>query len=58
MTDPWQQDISILSISARKIGSGSGDRAWAGRTVKAKTIAARWFRFYNIEEQQIYADQG
>lgn len=58
MTDPWEQDISILSISARKIGSGSGDRAWAGRTVKAKTIAARWFRFYNIEEQQTYADQG
>ena len=43
--NPWDQDVSILNVSARRFGSGAGERAWAGRTVKAKTIAARWFRF-------------
>ncbi|KAF3039558.1 hypothetical protein E8E12_007782 [Didymella heteroderae] len=48
--DPWDQDVSILNVSARRFGSGSGsgERTWAGRTVKAKRIAARWFRFHNL----------
>ncbi|KAJ4366023.1 hypothetical protein N0V95_000249 [Ascochyta clinopodiicola] len=45
---PWDQDISILNVSARRFGSGAGERAWAGRTVKAKRIAARWFQFQHL----------
>jgi hypothetical protein len=57
--DPWEQEISILNVSARRFGSGSGERAWAGRTVKAKSIAARWFRFHNLDNQQTHvSDQG
>ncbi|KAG9194628.1 hypothetical protein G6011_04663 [Alternaria panax] len=56
--DPWEQQVSILNVSARRFGSGSGERAWAGRTVKAKLIAARWFRFHNLESQQTHADQA
>ncbi|KAF2248706.1 hypothetical protein BU26DRAFT_427481 [Trematosphaeria pertusa] len=51
--DPWEQEVSILNVSARRFGSGSGDRAWAGRTVKVKRIAGRWFRFqrhYGLQE--------
>ncbi|RMZ72616.1 hypothetical protein GMOD_00007626 [Pyrenophora seminiperda CCB06] len=43
--DPWEQEVSILNVSARRFGSGPGDRAWAGRTVKVKEVAARWFHF-------------
>lgn len=46
--DPWDQDVPILNVSARRFGSGVGERAWAGRTVTAKRIAARWFRFHNL----------
>ena len=46
--DPWEQQVPILNVSARRFGSGSGDRAWAGRTVKVKTIAARWFKFQRV----------
>ena len=46
--DPWDRDVSILNVSARRFGSGAGERAWAGRTVKAKRIAARWFHFHKI----------
>jgi hypothetical protein len=56
--DPWEQEVSILNVSARRFGSGSGERAWAGRTVKVKRIAARWFRFHNLETRQTHADQG
>jgi hypothetical protein len=55
--DPWEQEVSILNVSARRFGSGSGERAWAGRTVKVKRIAARWFRFHNLETRQTHADQ-
>jgi hypothetical protein len=48
--DPWEQQISILNVSARRFGSGNADRAWAGRTVTAKRIAARWFRFRNMDD--------
>jgi hypothetical protein len=43
--DPWEQEVPILNVSARRFGHGTGERAWAGRTVKVKRIAARWFRF-------------
>jgi hypothetical protein len=48
--DPWEQQVSILNVSARRFGSGNADRAWAGRTVTAKRIAARWFRFHKIDD--------
>lgn len=47
--DPWEQEVSILNVSARRFGSNSSERAWAGRTVKAKRIAARWFRFQQVD---------
>ncbi|KAF2688189.1 hypothetical protein K458DRAFT_440868 [Lentithecium fluviatile CBS 122367] len=48
--DPWEQEVPILNVSARKFGPGNADRAWAGRTVRAKRIAARWCRFRNLDE--------
>ena len=56
--DPWEQEVSILNVSARRFGSGTGERAWAGRTVKAKRIAGRWFRFHNLGGHQIPGGPG
>lgn len=50
--DPWDQDISILNVSARRFGSGTGERAWAGRSVKVKRVAARWFQFHKLDNSQ------
>jgi hypothetical protein len=50
--DPWEQEVSILNVSARRFGSNSDERAWAGRTVKAKRIAARWFRFQELDNHE------
>lgn len=46
--NPWEQQVPILNVSARRFGSGPGERAWAGRTIKAKRIAARWFHFQEL----------
>jgi hypothetical protein len=43
--DPWEQEVPILNDSARRFVSGRGERPWAGRTIKARRVAARWFRF-------------
>ncbi|KAF2009938.1 hypothetical protein BU24DRAFT_427970 [Aaosphaeria arxii CBS 175.79] len=43
--DPWEEEVPILNVSARRFGSGGSERLWAGRTVKVKRVAARWFRF-------------
>jgi hypothetical protein len=51
--DPWEQEVSILNVSATRFGSGTNERAWAGRTVKVKRIAGRWFRFHKVEEDQV-----
>ncbi|KAF1937208.1 hypothetical protein EJ02DRAFT_308576, partial [Clathrospora elynae] len=56
--DPWEQEVSILNVSARRFGSGTGERAWAGRTVKAKRIAGRWFHFHSLHGHQTHHDQG
>lgn len=56
--DPWDQDVSILNVSARRFGSGAGERAWAGRTVKAKRIAARWFQFQNLDSHHTNGEPG
>lgn len=51
--DPWEQEVSILNVSARRFGSGAGEKAWAGRTIKAKRIAGRWFRFHRLGGHQL-----
>jgi hypothetical protein len=56
--DPWEQEMSILNVSARRFGSNSGERAWAGRTVKAKDVAARWLRFQNLEDHGTSEGRG
>ena len=47
--DPWEQGIPILNVSARRFGSRSGERGWAGRTVKARRVVERWCRFSSLE---------
>lgn len=54
--DPWDQDVSIMNVSARRFGFGVGERAWAGRTVTAKRIAARWFRFHNLTNSLMHEE--
>ena len=54
--NPWDQDVSILNVSARRFGSGVGERAWAGRAVTAKRIAARWFRFHNLTNSSMHEE--
>lgn len=56
--DPWEQEVSILNVSARRFGSGSSGKAWAGRTVKVKRIASRWFHFDQLEKHQAHSSQG
>jgi hypothetical protein len=56
--DPWEQHVSILNVSARRFGSGAGERAWAGRTIKAKRIAARWFHFQHLAGHHTNEEPG
>jgi len=56
--DPWDQEVSILNVSARRFGSNGGERAWAGRTLKARSIAARWFRFQEVGDGEAHEDPG
>ncbi|KAF1838108.1 hypothetical protein BDW02DRAFT_489811 [Decorospora gaudefroyi] len=56
--DPWEQEVGILNVSARRFGSGPGERAWAGRTVRAKRIAARWFRFHKLPGRHTHNGLG
>lgn len=56
--DPWEQEVSILNVSVRRFGSNSSERAWVGRTVKAKSIAARWFQYQKLEDRQTREGQN
>lgn len=56
--DPWDQELSILNVSARRFGSNSSDRAWAGRTVTARRVAGRWFHFHTVDHQQPGGNTG
>ncbi|KAJ4983026.1 hypothetical protein SVAN01_11483 [Stagonosporopsis vannaccii] len=58
LQDPWDQHVSILNLSARRFGAGAGERSWAGRTVKAKRIAARWFRFHHLAGHHTNQEPG
>jgi hypothetical protein len=49
--NPWEQEVSILNVSARRFGHGTGERAWAGRTVNVKRVAARWFKFQKARSE-------
>lgn len=55
--DPWEQEVSILNVSARRFGGGSSERAWAGRTVKTKRIAGRWFHFEQVDKGHTHSNQ-
>ncbi|KAF1992702.1 hypothetical protein P154DRAFT_528274 [Amniculicola lignicola CBS 123094] len=48
--DPWEQEVSILNVSAKRFGSGGSERAWAGRTVKVRKVLARWFQFQHVDD--------
>lgn len=56
--DPWAQQVPILNVSARRFGSGSTERSWAGRTVTAKKTAAKWFLFQRVETTAMQQEQG
>ena len=58
LQDPWEHEVSILNVSARRFGSGTDGRVWAGRTVKVRSIAARWFRFHELDKNQIHKGPG
>ncbi|OCK75921.1 hypothetical protein K432DRAFT_385817 [Lepidopterella palustris CBS 459.81] len=47
--DPWDQEVPILNVSARRFGGGDRERGWAGRTVKVRRVVERWFRFERVE---------
>ncbi|KAK4962996.1 hypothetical protein LTR10_000623 [Elasticomyces elasticus] len=39
----WDEEVSILNVTTKSFGAG--ERGWVGRTVKLRTIAARWCVF-------------
>ncbi|OMP86783.1 hypothetical protein BK809_0000458 [Diplodia seriata] len=45
--DPWAEKLSILNVTTKSFGIG--DRAWAGRTVTARSVAERWCRFEKLQ---------
>ncbi|KAF2196399.1 hypothetical protein GQ43DRAFT_484982 [Delitschia confertaspora ATCC 74209] len=36
--DPWEQEVPILSVSARRFAPGNGERSWAGRKATGGNI--------------------
>lgn len=45
--DRWAKDVPLLNNSIRV---GSGERAWAGRTIKIAKVIEGWCRFVTLEE--------
>lgn len=41
--DPWEEELSILNVTTKRLGDLS-----VGRTVKARTVARRWCTFENM----------
>ncbi|KAH7116034.1 hypothetical protein B0J11DRAFT_115722 [Dendryphion nanum] len=56
--DPWEQEVPVLNVSVRRYGLGGAERAWAGRTIKVKRIASRWFRFDESERKSAVGQGG
>jgi len=50
--DPWEQEVPILNATTRTFGIG-GLNSVLGRTVKVKTVAARWCVFHKIADSEI-----
>ncbi|KAK8212041.1 hypothetical protein IWZ01DRAFT_433398 [Phyllosticta capitalensis] len=53
--DPWEEQLSILSVTTKSFGVGS--RGWAGRTVSARAVAERWCRFeryQGVQARQVF----
>lgn len=48
LTNPWDQDVSMLNITTKTFGTG--DRGWVGRTVKIRQVAKRWCRFRELDD--------
>ena len=46
-SDPWQEQVPLLSGSARVAGGG---RVLAGRTVEVGRVLGRWCWFVSVEE--------
>ncbi len=45
----WDEEVSILNVTTKSFGAG--ERGWVGRTVKLRTIAARWCSFSTVDER-------
>ncbi|KAK0266180.1 hypothetical protein LTR48_002750 [Friedmanniomyces endolithicus] len=45
----WDEEVSILNVTTKSFGAG--ERGWVGRTVKLRTIAARWCTFSLLAEK-------
>ncbi|KAK0284781.1 hypothetical protein LTR35_005695 [Friedmanniomyces endolithicus] len=45
----WDEEVSILNVTTKSFGAG--ERGWVGRTVKLRTIAARWCTFSAVDER-------
>lgn len=56
--DSWEQEVPILNTTMRRLGAGSGERGWAGRAVKVRTVAERWFRFEVVEGDMEVTEEG
>ncbi|KAH0349212.1 hypothetical protein KCU81_g2985, partial [Aureobasidium melanogenum] len=48
LTNPWDQDVSMLNITTKTFGTGG--RGWVGRTVKIRQVAKRWCRFRELDD--------
>ena len=46
VTNPWDEEVSILNVTTKSFGVG--ERGWVGRTVKLRTVAARWCMFESL----------
>ena len=46
--DPWKEQVPLLSGSVR---FGGEDRMWAGKTVEAARVVAKWCRFVKVGDE-------
>ncbi|KAM0803131.1 hypothetical protein BDR22DRAFT_887003 [Usnea florida] len=46
--DPWKEQVPLLSGSVR---FGGEDRMWAGKTVEAARVVAKWCRFVKLGDE-------
>ncbi|CAK4031398.1 Hypothetical predicted protein [Lecanosticta acicola] len=47
--DPWDEELSILNVTTKRLGEMS-----VGRTVKAKTVAQRWCTFDRVSSHEAF----